>query len=384
MKNKIKVLHITHTSVYEDSRILKEIEALSDTNLYEVYSIGVAAKKGGAKTLNKVVGKVKTLALISKKFTFLPTFLRHALNLIELFVSMIFFGVRYRPKVIHCHDTIVLPIGIVISFVSGAKVIYDAHELESNKNGQTKFNSSLTLLIERICWPRIDTLISVSPSILNWYDEELGYKKNTLILNSPVISNNSKKEGSKYFHSIYNIPDNELIFIYLGNLGQGRGIELLLNVFNENKIKSHIIFMGYGDLESEIISFTKKTNHIHLHPQVPHENVVNIVKSADFGMCIIENVSLSDYYCLPNKLFEYAFAGLPVLASNFPDILDLVSRHELGICSDVNEVSVISAIQTLEETNTSYNPKNIEELKWDSQAKRLIKAYNAIQKNEAF
>ena len=378
MQTKRKVLHITHTNVYEDSRILKEIETLSDTSLYEIYAIGVAAKLRGAKTQNQVKGTVKTLTLISKKFTFLPSFLRHILNLIELFVSMVFFGVRYRPKVIHCHDTIVLPIGVIISLITGAKVIYDAHELESNKNGQSKFNSSGTFLIEKICWPRVDTLISVSPSILNWYDEELGYKKNTLILNSPVISNNSKKEESKYFHALYNIPDNELIFIYLGFLGQGRGIEMLLNVFSENNIKSHVIFMGYGDLESKIISFSNKNNQIHLHPQVPHENVVNIVESADFGMCIIENISLSDYYCLPNKLFEYTFAGLPVLASNFPDILDLVSRHGLGICTDVNEVSVISAIQALEETNVPYNPKNIEELKWASQANRLVKVYNEM------
>ena len=90
MKNKIKVLHITHTHVYKDSRILKEIEVLSDTNLYEVYSIGVEDKAGGVKTQNKLVGKVKTLTLISKKFTFLPPFLRHTLNLIELFVPMVF------------------------------------------------------------------------------------------------------------------------------------------------------------------------------------------------------------------------------------------------------------------------------------------------------
>ena len=378
MKNKIKVLHITHTHVYEDSRILKEIEALSDTNLYEVYSIGVEDKAGGVKTQNKVVGKVKTLTLISKKFTFLPSFLRHTLNLIELFVPMIFFGVRYRPKVIHCHDTLVLPIGIVISLILGTKVIYDAHELESNKNGQSKLNSWGTRLIEKICWPRINTFISVSPSILNWYNEELGYKKNTLILNSPIILNNSKKEESKYFHDLYNIPENELVFIYLGFLGQGRGIEILLNAFNENNIKSHLVFMGYGDLESEIISFVKKTNNIHLHAQVPHEKVVNIVKSADFGMCIIENISLSDYYCLPNKLFEYTFAGLPVLASNFPDILDLVSRHGLGICTDVSELSVITAVKKIEENNVAYNPKNIDELSWTTQANRLIKVYNEL------
>ena len=52
-------------------------------------------------------------------------------------------------------------------------------------------------------------------------------------------------------------------------------------------------------------------------------------------MCLIQNVSLSDYYCLPNKLFEYCFAEIPVLASNFPDISQTVEKYDLS--SDLPE-----------------------------------------------
>ena len=97
---------------------------------------------------------------------------------------MLFFGVRYRPEAVDRHDTLVLPIGMLVSFLTGAKLVYDAHELESDKNGQSSLLSREILWTETIYWPRIDTQISVSPSVLFWYNKELGLKRNALILNA--------------------------------------------------------------------------------------------------------------------------------------------------------------------------------------------------------
>ena len=86
------------------------------------------------------------------------------------------------------------------------------------------------------------------------------------------------------------------------------------------------------------ISEKKKNSNIHLHKKVPHNQVVNLIKSADVGICIIENVSLSDYYCLPNKLFEYSFAGLRVIGSDFPEISNYILSNKLGEVCKINFV----------------------------------------------
>ena len=78
-----------------------------------------------------------------------------------------------------------LPIGYFIKRIKKCKLFYDAHELESNKNGQTKFMSWGTLFIEKKIWKSIDLLISVSDSIIKWYEKNLGTIENVLILNSP-------------------------------------------------------------------------------------------------------------------------------------------------------------------------------------------------------
>ena len=381
MKKKRKVMHLTHTDVNDDNRILKELQSLSDTGIYEVYAMGVADNEGWGRNKQPVFGTVKIITLFSKRFVWLPKFFRYTLNLVELSFSMLFFGVRHRPEVVHCHDTLVLPIGMLVSLLTGAKLVYDAHELESDKYDQTKLMSWGTLFIEKICWPRVDILISVSPSILRWYKRELGFKKNALILNAPLMESGEELAGVesdvRYFHDLFNIPEADLVFVYVGNLCQGRGIKLLLRAFSQG-VNSHVVFIGQGVLEEEIFEVSKSNLNVHLHNSVPHEELVTLVKNADVGLCIIENVSLSDYYCLPNKLFEYCFSGLPVLASDFPDIVEFVSTHNLGTCTRVDLKSVTDAIKKFELTPMTFNPKKMSELSWHEQSNRLVQLYADI------
>jgi hypothetical protein len=70
-----------------------------------------------------------------------------------------------------------------------------------------------------------------------------------------------------------------------------------------------VVFLGYGELSQDLKRLAAEHPNIHVHDAVPHSQVVPIAQSADFGLCLVQDVSLSDYYCLPNKLFEYYFAG---------------------------------------------------------------------------
>jgi len=106
--------------------------------------------------------------------------------------------------------------------------------------------------------------------------------------------------------------------------------------------------------------------------------VVAIAQSADFGLCLIQSVSLSDYYCLPNKLFEYAFAGVPVLASNFPDLKEIVQTHGLGLVSKVDVHSLINAIKQLENQESSFGFKNLFKLSWKKQEEKLLALYEDL------
>jgi len=373
----IRVLHLSPTDIRYDSRILKELKSIAKMTDYSVCGIGIASDKATNIFEKEQNFTVITIHLFSSVLKMFPRPIRYAFTMAEMTVRLIWKSLSQRPDIIHCHDTMALPAGILVKLITGAKILYDAHELESNKNGQTRILSKATLAIEKKCWPYVDHLISVSDSILEWYNINLGVKTNTLILNSPIIRSSELKH-SKYFHKLYGIETTKLVFVYLGILGNGRGIELILDAFCEEKIESHVVFVGYGELEKTIRDKAKVQSNIHLHEAVPHEDVVSIVKSADVGLCLIENVSLSDYYSLPNKLFEYAFAGLPILTSDFPDLSKLVHRYNLGKVCSLNLRALICIIKEMELYPLERLSADLTELGWQRQAEKLVSAYRII------
>jgi glycosyltransferase involved in cell wall biosynthesis len=169
-----------------------------------------------------------------------------------------------------------------------------------------------------------------------------------------------------------------LIFIYVGILGRGRGIEELLKVFSDPDVPAHLVCMGYGDLAATVASFAKNNSRVHLHPPVPHHLVVEYASGADVGLCFIENVSLSDYYCLPNKLFEYCFAGIPVLASDFPEIRQIVERFALGQVCAPGADAIKSAVLSFIASPPRRISADLSPLSWERQAEKLVALYQTV------
>ena len=94
---------------------------------------------------------------------------------------------------------------------------------------------------------------------------------------------------------------------------------------------------------------------------------------------MIEKVSLSDYYSIPNKLFEYAFAETPVLASNFPDISKIVNEYSLGRVCDLKVNSIIHEIMKIEAEDPYFKFHDLSELNWHNQEKKLLAIYQKIR-----
>ena len=119
----MNILHLTHTDINSDSRILKEMQSISTySSKYKVSGIGVTLDEEQHKTKKDNEIDIYSINLISRKWRFLPTILRHSCSLIELTSKMLFKAIKLKPQIIHCNDTLVLPLGVILKIFTGSGV----------------------------------------------------------------------------------------------------------------------------------------------------------------------------------------------------------------------------------------------------------------------
>lgn len=375
----MNVVHLTHTDLRFDNRIRKEVSAIEKLDFVNATAIGTIRVESATASNLELNSQIISVKLFTDR---LPNNIRalfYIFYLIELTIRFYVLCQKIRPKIIHCHDTMVLMTGVIYKLFNKTILIYDAHELESNKNGQNIILSKVTLLIEKISWRYIDVFITVSNSIVNWYADKFGDKNSLLIMNSPILTTNSNSKYDKtYLKRKFNISEDCLVYIYVGDFAYGRSIENLLRIFSELESRLHIVFVGFGELHDTILKMSNKFKNIHLHDAVPHEDVVGVLKSADIGLCLIENVSLSDYFSLPNKFFEYAFSNLYILSSNFPELNFFVAKYDLGVTTELDIESLKKNILTISSLVKNGQRDNLLELSWGNQAKKLVDCYTQL------
>jgi glycosyltransferase involved in cell wall biosynthesis len=339
-----------------------------------------AAVGAGATRVRLIALRLKLMAL--RRCVLIPGVLRNGLCLCEATVRMLWVALRSRPRVVHCHDVVYLHAGVLVKLLCGSKLVYDAHELESCRNGAGRALSLCVYWVERGSWAFVDGLVSVSPGIIEWYAREMGPKPAALVMNSPMVEQEGSGLGiargsDRYFHARYSLHSEDIVVVYLGGFCKGRGIEVFIDAVRRCSAKIHFVLVGFGSM-LDVARLANGCERIHLHEAVPHERVVEIVRAADYGMCLIEDVSLSDRLSLPNKLFEYAFAGIPVIASRLPEIRRVVEKHGLGVCCDNDVASVTRLLDTLVSRDWVHAPSNLAQLGWEEQTRRLVNLYTEL------
>jgi len=169
-----------------------------------------------------------------------------------------------------------------------------------------------------------------------------------------------------------------------GTLTPDRGIQETLNAFVKvNRKDMALIFMGYGSMEEQIKTFASKYENIFFMPSVAPEVVVNYTASADVGLTFIENNSLSYYYSLPNKFFEYIHADLAIISWPLFEIRSIIEKENIGIITnDFTEESIEKVLESLTKEQIEGFKLNVTKLKhqfnWQVQEERLLDVYNNL------
>lgn len=376
-------LHIYPSPFKNESRIIRETNSIINLKLADKVYIAATFKEGLALEEN-ITNEINVVRFKTFWNRFSGRLIFDILKFISFMFSAFFrFSKKQvRPKIVNCHSLSVLPLGIAFKLVFGAKLIYDAHELETERAGLKGIKQTFSKILEKTFIHFVDKTIVVSSSIEKWYRNEYKISDIYTIRNVPdIVTIHSNEDKKDIFRRLFNIPKDEVIFIYQGLLSHGRGLDILLKSFIDTTNSHHLIIMGYGKLQSHVEKFADQYPNIHFKPAVAPHEIIDYTRSADVGISLIENIGLSYYYCLPNKIFEYTLSGIPILASNFPDMSEFILQNNNGwliepstsdLTEFLNRISVLEVLD-IKKTNCVAAAKNIG---WHIEENILPEVYN--------
>jgi glycosyltransferase involved in cell wall biosynthesis len=373
---KNKVLFVLANPFTNDSRVLKEATSLTKMG----FNVTIFCKYAKGLKRREVVDNI-TIKRFGSDFFFKTRILRRVyINIFWLFGLIESFK---NYQIIHCHDWDTLLVGAFAKIFSfGAKkLVYDSHEYASEQWVGKRFYKKIVQAIEYSFITLADRVINVSNGIAEEYKRIYKIKKPDLILNCPPY-----KDVGNYdlFREKFGISKEAIIFLYQGGLTGARNIELILNSFKKlNDPNKVIVFLGYGNMVEKIEEASKSYNNIFYHPAVTPNELYKYTKSADLGIALLFNDCLNNYYCLPNKFFEYSMAGLPVIISNLYEIAKLQKEFDNGfILNEDNEESFYEIIATIKKENLSnkqVNSKRIaKQYNWEAQEAVLFNIYKSL------
>jgi len=374
------VISIVLNNFKNDSRVLKEAISLQNGG-YDIRVIAIHEESlREFDTISNIPVhriKVKSKEWSKRRFIQLIKYLEFVYRVIKEYKNV---------DIIHCNDLNTLPIGVIVKkfFNKNIKIVYDAHEYEINdRPNEGKYSIKIKYFFEKRLIKYADKVITVSDAIANEYVKLYNIEKPSLVLNTPPFQDIEKKD---IFRETFDIKKEQIIFLYQGGLSRGRGIEILLDTFKELSSEENqavILFMGYGSLEEEIQINVKQYTNIYFHKAVTPDVLLDYTSSADFGISTIEDSCLSYRYCLPNKMFEYLMADIPVIVSNLYEMKSFVEKNKVGVVLKENSSEGLKkGIEKAITLNKEVLQKNIERVKevynWEEQEKIFLNVYEGL------
>ncbi len=296
---------------------------------------------------------------------------------------MIAVGVATQADVFHSHDLNTLAIGVACKKQSGGLLVYDSHELQTERNRMTAEARAKAIEEEGSLLPHVDAMIVASPSWVDWNRRLYGTLPDpTLtILNVPVPTT---IDDTKNLRAELGISDDERVVIYQGSIQENRGIEPAIDAV-ESLDNVTLVIIGYGYYRAALETMVRDRGlggAVRFFGPVPNDELISYSASADVGLANIVNSSVSYHTSLPNKLFEYVMAGIPVVGSDSPEIGRVVEEQGIGeVCDADDPEALAEAITRILDDADRYRSAltdTAERYNWDVEQQALIDLYRDL------
>lgn len=324
------------SDISTDQRVLKQAELLRENGFY-VTVIGRKIR-GNSYLPTSQTGHIRL------KISFDKGPLMYAAFNLRLLFSLL--GRKADLYVANDLDTL-LP-SFIVSKLFRRPLIYDSHEYFTGQHGlpERRFSFYVWKRLEGFLLPRIRWMITVSKSIADIYEREYGVKpvvvRNASLTSANISPRTRIEAGAK---------EGDLLAVFQGSgINPGRGAEELIEAMALTRgVK--LLVIGSGDAYREALSLaTEKgvSEKVKFLPRMPWEEMMSYTRSCDAGLSLDKDTCINQRYSLPNKVFDYISAGIPVIVSPLPEVSALISEFGCGIIlSEVTPAEIAAKLMLL-------------------------------------
>ena len=374
-----KICMFLYGEIEHDGRVQRAAEALGRVFEVIVFSVDSGKKYKG------VNFAIKYISLPNIKLK-LFKILRHLGFWLKVYLKVI----KFHPSAIYAHDYFTIFPSYIISYLLKVKIIYDSHELiMPDKSKRQRLSNLFWYLLEKCVINRIDMIITANNERANIMQNYYNLKKKPIIIrNIPRIAkkNIDIKKILCVYPQLLDIENNSIKIVYQGSITLERGIDKFILAMKYLKCNFKLLLIGSGP-DIKIIKQLVKNNGLNKQVfflgKIPIEHVFSILKICEIGVVTYSYKGLNNIYCAPNKIYEYAQAGLPIITTCQPTLKNIIGKYKIGILinkykENNNEIfakNISMAIMNLADNSEKYRkniPKFIQDHKWSKEQKVLI------------
>jgi glycosyltransferase involved in cell wall biosynthesis len=291
--------------------------------------------------------------------------------------------------IIVAHDLPMLPTAAAAARHHSAKLVYDSHELYCEQEFGRRIRRSWSE-IERRHIGHCDAVITINPSIAA--ELQRRYR-----LDRVHVVQNAERAGARppanerLFHTAFGLHAAAIVVLFQGGLSAHRHLDSLIDAMDHVAAPAvHLVLLGDGPIKGWLLRRARRSpsrSRIHFHPAVPQRDLPRFTAAADIGIIPYQATCLNNLYCTPNKLFEFVAAGVPIIATDLPELKRVVAGHGLGMISDTSTPrSIASAIDEFVRDEARMRACRVNalaarrQLNWETESKVLVEIYRALER----
>ena len=300
----------------------------------------------------------------------------------EYNIRLFFFLLFHHANLLLSNDLDTILPNYFISRLKGCKMVFDSHEYftETPELVDRPRVQKVWKCIEGFVVPKLDEMITVCDSIADLFREKYGVKVH-VIRNIPP----RKALPPKGDKTALGLPtDKHLLVLQGSGINIQRGAEELVQAMAQLD-DCFLMIIGGGDvlpILKEMVEQMRITDRVLFFPRMPYQQMMAYTQLAEVGFCLDKDTNLNYRFSLPNKLFDFIQAGVPIVASHLTEIEKIVRQYDLGLFIESHEPSTIAATiceAVSDATRREQWRQNLavaaQDLCWENEEQKLLEIY---------